>query len=115
MYLLGKMILIMILTGMVLNADALDRECLSCHQKQQIPTALIYKRYLMKYSTNQRMHDAMYRYLRHPNKAYSIMPSQFFFKFPMKKSLQLSDEKLDELVSAFIQRYDIRKKLRLER
>ena len=89
----------------------LENTCLSCHVKQQIPSELIYRRYLMRYSTKEAMTEAMFTYLKKPKKETSIMPSQFFLKFPMKPNLGLSEETLRKNISTFIEVLDVKKKL----
>ena len=115
MHILVKTGFLWLLLSTMVFSDTLDQKCLSCHQKQQIPTELIYKRYLTKYSTNERISRAIYRYLQNPTKKSSIMPLQFFLKFPMKKPLQMTPDELHEMVKKFVQRFDLRQKLRLER
>ena len=92
-----------------------QQQCLNCHQKQQIPNTLIYKRYLMRYSTRKRMEEAMFAYLKDPKKEYSIMPAPFFLKFPMKKGLGQDDDKLLKNIREYLDTYDIKKKLILEK
>ncbi len=102
----------------VVFADAkeidLDQNCLSCHQNHQIPDEMIYKRYLVKYSTDKRMQDAIYNYLKEPNKDHSIMPKLFFTKFPMKPKIDLKDDILKSSIMKYIEKYDIKKRLTLE-
>jgi cytochrome c551/c552 len=111
---MGKIVLFLMLIFLYADADILQKNCLSCHQKQQIPTHLIYKRYLLKYSTDERMKKAIYEYLKNPDKEHSIMPSAFFLKFPMKQSLHLSDFELEQSIEAFLRKYNVKKKLVLE-
>jgi hypothetical protein len=85
----------------------LDTVCLSCHAQQQIPNRLIYKRYLMQYSTDTRMEKAMFKYLKEPNKEASIMPPQFFLKFPMKEKLKLDDEVLKVNIQEYLKKFNI--------
>ena len=92
----------------------LENYCLSCHKKNQIPSELIYKRYLMKYSTNKNMKDAMYSYMKNPKKVTSIMPTPFFLRFPMKEKISLSDKRLRKFIEEYLEAYDIRKKLILQ-
>lgn len=89
----------------------LEDTCLYCHNKQQIPSELIYRRYLMQYSTHKNITKAMYKYLKNPKKENSIMPSQFFLKFPMKEELCLDDETLQKNIRTFLQTFDVKKKL----
>ena len=93
------------------DVTILENNCLACHVKQQIPSELIYRRYLMKYSTKEAMTEAMISYLKKPKKETSIMPAQFFLKFPMKPSLGFKEETLRKNISTFIDVLDVKKKL----
>ncbi|SFV59365.1 hypothetical protein MNB_SV-8-839 [hydrothermal vent metagenome] len=95
--------------------QSVEQNCLHCHKQQQIPSNLIYKRYLMKYSTDKRMEEAIFAYLKHPDKAHSIMPSAFFSRFPMKKSTTVDDSRLHKYIESYLEQFDVRKKLRLEK
>jgi hypothetical protein len=99
------------------NASAvtrLEQNCLSCHTTQQIPNSLIYRRYLMKYSTEDRIAKAMLDYVMHPKKSQSIMPPQFFLKFPMKEAGIRDKDTLRQDIETYIERYDVKKNLILE-
>ncbi len=109
-----KIVFAVLFLAMTLYAD-IDEKCLYCHEKQQIPSELIYKRYLMTYSGMKYIKEAMFAYLKNPSKKASIMPKQFFLKFPMKKASKLSDEELRESIEKYIEKFDIRKKLILRR
>lgn len=93
------------------SSQQLQETCLQCHTKEQIPDELIYRRYLMKYSTAEGMANAIKIYLKDPKKEHSIMPPPFFSKFPMKEASALDDEKLEKNIGSFLDRYDVKKKL----
>ena len=106
---MGKIVLLFIFCSFTWADNiALDKDCLNCHKAQQIPSELIYKRYLMQYSTEDSIENAMFNYLEHPNKEDSIMPPQFFLKFPMKKLLNLDKQKVRKNIQAYIQTFDIK-------
>ena len=111
---MGKIVLFLSLLYVYAEADSVEKNCLLCHRQQQIPSQLIYKRYLLKYSTEQRMEKAIFSYLKNPDKKDSIMPPAFFLKFPMKIALDLEDKELHESIHAFLKKYDLQKKLMLE-
>ncbi len=92
----------------------LQKECLQCHAEQQIPSALVYRRYLMKYSTFERMEKAMFSYIKKPDQKHSIMPPQFFLKFPMKEVSMLDDHTLKKLIKSYLNTFDVKKNLVLE-
>ena len=100
----------MIVSALFMKADV-QKSCLTCHQENQIPSALIYKRYLMQYSTDMRMQKVMYDYLKNPKKGASIMPSVFFSKFPMKDKSSLDDTLLKKEIAAYLNHFNLKKKL----
>ncbi len=92
------------------ESQMLQNRCLSCHVPQQIPDELVYRRYLMVYSTFERMENAIFLYMKNPNKKNSVMHHPFFFKFPMKKKSNLDDETLRNMIQAYLMRFDIKNK-----
>jgi hypothetical protein len=97
------------------SSDALENNCLNCHRAQQIPDSLIYRRYLLKYSTDDRIQKVLFAYLKDPKKINSIMPAPFFLKFPMKEKMTLEDEILQKNIVNYVQKYNIKNKLILEK
>ena len=93
------------------DKQQLQKECLQCHADQQIPSALIYRRYLMKYSTSERMQKAMFTYIKNPDQEHTIMPPQFFLKFPMKEASTLDDNTLKKMIQSYLNTFNVKKKL----
>jgi hypothetical protein len=89
----------------------LKKNCLNCHVKQKIPSELIYRRYLMRYSTHTTIKKQLQTYLKAPSRKTSIMPKQFFLKFPEKKALDLNETVLEESIEAYLKYFDIKSKL----
>ncbi len=113
---MGKIVIVLMIVLQTAWADlkALKSNCLSCHEAQQIPSHLIYKRYLLKYSTKERIEKVFFHYLKDPKKENSIMPREFFLKFPMKEKLSYNDVMLKKVIESYIDHFDIKKKLVLE-
>ncbi|HIP51649.1 MAG TPA: hypothetical protein EYG94_06125 [Campylobacterales bacterium] len=92
-------------------SEALKINCINCHIEQKIPSELIYRRYLQKYSTHKAIKETLLSYLRNPSKKTSIMPKQFFLKFPEKKALDMNETIFSESIDAYLDYFDIKKKL----
>jgi len=115
---MGKIILLVFLVFAELmssetdvsNSEILQNKCLSCHLSQQIPDELIYRRYLMVYSTHEHMINAIFVYMKNPDKKNSVMHHPFFFKFPMKKKSNLDDTTLRNMIQAYLMRFDVKNK-----
>ncbi len=108
-----KAVIVVSILTIYLFAD-FKSECLACHKREQIPSELIYKRYLLKYSTQKNIEQMMFEYLKNPDKKSSIMPPQFFLKFPMKERVDLDDDTLRENIKLYIKKFDIKNRLTLE-
>jgi len=117
---MGKIIFLCIIfnvgvyAGESLSAkQQLQNNCLQCHIQEQIPSELIYRRYLMKNNNQNEMQKAIFNYLKDPKKENSIMHPPFFFKFPMKEALKLDDETLEKNIDAYLDTGEEKKKLNL--
>ena len=115
---MGKIIFLGLLLCVSTYAQELEPEkqqfqtdCLQCHIQHQIPNELIYRRYLMKYSTEEAMTVAIKKYLRNPKNEDSIMPPQFFLKFPRKDAITFDNALLMKNIQSFLDTYDVKKKL----
>jgi len=95
-------------------SSLLQKNCLECHTKQKIPSELIYRRYLLKYSTHSTIKERLLGYLKAPKKETSIMPKQFFLKFPEKEALDLNETVLEESIEAYLDYFDVKEKLELK-
>ena len=84
---------------------------MECHIRQKIPSELIYRRYLLKYSTHSAIKEQLLVYLKEPKKETSIMPKQFFLKFPEKEALDLNETVVEESIDAYLDYFDVKKKL----
>lgn len=89
----------------------LYQSCIRCHVQEQVPSELIYRRYLMKYSSHKRIQDVIFEYLQKPEMEKTIMPKQFFMKFSQKAPSSLKDEALRKGIEAYLNFYDIKKRL----
>ncbi len=88
----------------------LQKDCLACHIKYSIPSEMIYRRYLMKYSSKDRIRQKIFEYIKNPNQEKSIMPKPFFLKFKMKESSLLNDIRIKEQIDSFILYYDVKER-----
>jgi len=109
-----KTVLLLTLFSLILNASDYNKACTNCHEASNIPDIVIYKRYLLKYSNEQRVKNAIINYLKKPSKESSIMPSQFIDKFGFKEPSKLSDKELEIYVDEFVDRYNLKKRLYLK-
>jgi hypothetical protein len=103
-----KILIIVTIFSKYICASSLDDNCLNCHNHQKIPSQLIYKKYLIEYSSKKIIKRRMMKYLLNPRLDISIMPQQFFLKFPMKDRLDITKEELEMDVDKFIDKFGLK-------
>ena len=94
-----------------IHAKSYDKECLTCHNKLPITFDKFYMQYLIKFSSNKRIKEAMFYYLKDPKKEQSVMNASVVKKLGLMPKLDLDDKTLEELIQRYINSYDIKKHL----
>jgi len=107
------LILILILSSPIFSETFLEKNCLNCHKREKIPSELIYRRYLTQFSTHRVIKEKLQVYLKGPKKELSIMPKQFFLKFPPKNALDLNETQLKKGIELYLKKFDVKKQLTL--
>ena len=110
---MDKIITLLFISSLLLFSEniSIEENCLNCHRKEKIPSELIYRRYLSQYSTQENIKSVLFNYLQNPSQETSIMPKQFFLKFPEKEALDLNQSYLEKNIDAYLDFFDIKKKL----
>ena len=92
--------------------DTYEANCVKCHDKLSLSIDKYFYRYLLKYSSEKDVKDAMFDYLKNPTIEKTIMSESLVKRFGIKKKTKLSDEKLEEALDAYWDRYKIFGKLK---
>ena len=109
-----KTILLLLSFTIFTNASVFKEKCMSCHNEQSIPFEMIYKRYLIKYSSKSEIKKAIFIMCKNPSIEKSIVPRGFLRRFGVKKPCKISDSDLSIAIDDFINYYDILKKIKLK-
>ena len=109
---MAKLIILFILIFNILNADVYKTNCIKCHRKLPVSIDKYFYRYLLQYSSEKSVKEAMTDYLRKPNKNTTIMPEAFIKRFGVKKKSKLSDKELQESLDTYWEKYKVFGKLK---
>ena len=109
---MARLILMFILVVTSLNANSYENNCLACHNKLPVSIDKYFYRYLLKYSSERSVKEAMTNYLKKPNKDTTIMPKAFINRFGIKKATKLNDIELQDALSVYWQKYKVFGKLK---
>lgn len=89
-----------------------DKNCIKCHRKLPVSIDKYFYRYLLKYSSESKVKESIFAYLKKPNKDMTIMPEAFIKRFGIKKKSKLSDKKLNEALDIYWEKYKVFGKLK---
>jgi hypothetical protein len=89
-----------------------DLNCVGCHKKLPVTIDKYFYRYLLKYSSETKVKEAMFKYLKKPTKEETIMAESFITRFGVKKKTKLSDAKLNEALDSYWEKYKVFGKLK---
>jgi hypothetical protein len=85
--------------------------CTACHSMQAPPLSLVYRRYLMLYSSKGRVAERMVAFLTHPTKKGSSMPEGMKSRFNPQNHPPFPLEEAKEAVGELIEREDLLKRI----
>ncbi len=110
---MGRVILILILGIQCLPAKktAALSQCAACHNASAPPLSLVYRRYLMLYSSKERIQKRMIDFLLAPSKAKSSMPEGMKNRFNPQKHPAFSPQIAKKAVDTLIEKEDLIQKI----
>lgn len=108
---MARLILMAFLFLNISFADVYENNCVSCHEKQPISIDKYFYRYLLKYSSQRSVKEAMTNFLKNPNKDTTIMPEAFIERFGIKEKTNLTDEQLKKALDIYWEKYKVFGKL----
>jgi hypothetical protein len=98
--------ILIILFLSVLSADTFDENCRTCH-KQERQLQMFMARYTLKYSNEEDVKKAIYKYLKNPDSKNSIMPFGFINRWGVKEKSDLDDKRLKEAINLYYKKYNL--------
>lgn len=105
-----KKIALFILFSTLLNASEFDKNCLNCHGGD-FKFHVIIKKYTLKYSSEEKIKEAIFKYLKEPIAEKSILPAEYIKRFGIKERSSLDDEALKKMIDIYYKKFGLQPKL----
>jgi hypothetical protein len=102
-----KFLLIIMLFSYSLFANEFIENCTSCHNLRQLQ--MFHKKYLLKYSSQAKIKQAMIEYIKNPSQEKSVMPFGFIRRFGVKPKLDFNQKALNKTIDIYLNTFDIKK------
>ncbi len=107
-----KKILIICLLHVSIFAAIYTQNCIPCHTKMPVKIDKFFYRYLLKYSSEENLKNALISYLKNPTKEKTILQEGLQNRFGVKKKTILNDEDLKKAVDEYWDIYKVFGKLK---
>ncbi|WP_067172875.1 hypothetical protein [Sulfurospirillum sp. UCH001] len=89
-----------------------EKNCIPCHEDMAVKIDKFFYRYLLKYSSEVEVKNAMKSYLKNPKAENSILVDGLINRFGVKKKTTLNDEQLQEALDTYWEQYQVFDKLK---
>ena len=89
-----------------------EKNCLPCHEDMAVKIDKFFYRYLLKYSSEVEVKNAMKSYFKSPKAENSILVDGLINRFGVKKKTTLTDEQLQEALDTYWEQYKVFDKLK---
>lgn len=100
--------LIIFTLSLTLNAKTLyERNCVSCHEGMTITLDKFFFRYLLKYSSEAKVKEAMQEYFKDPKVENSILEPWLINRIGVKKRTTLNDKELQTTLDEYWNTYTV--------
>ncbi|WP_455757538.1 hypothetical protein [Sulfurimonas sp.] len=107
-----KVFSIFLVTSTFISANVYETNCIKCHKRLPVSIDKYFYRYLLKYSSERDVKNAMINYLKNPSKDDTVMPDAFISRFGVKKKSSLNEKELKEAIGSYWKKYKVIGKLK---
>ena len=107
-----KKVLFVCLLHVSIFASVYNENCVSCHAKMPVKIDKFFYRYLLKYSSEENLKNALVSYLKNPTKEKTILQEGLLNRFGVKKKTTLNDRDLKKAVDEYWDIYKVFGKLK---
>lgn len=107
-----KLAVVFVVTFQNLFCQSLfEQNCKNCHFAPRQLDMFI-SRYTLKYSSETKIKEAIFKYLKDPKEENSVMPRGFLARFGVKNRSTLDDAILKKSIDQFYDIYNLKKRIK---
>ncbi|WP_263832351.1 hypothetical protein [Sulfurospirillum oryzae] len=106
------LILMTLVSCLCAKTGVYEKHCIPCHEDMAVKIDKFFYRYLLKYSSEMDVKNAMSKYLKNPKAENSILVDGLLNRFGVKKKTTLSDAELKEALDTYWEQYKVFDKLK---
>jgi hypothetical protein len=94
----------------LLSASSFEENCLNCHSRD-FKFAMMMKKYTQKYSSERKIKEAIFEYLKNPSADKSVLPYEYINRFGVKEKSTLDDATLREMIDIYYKMFNMKERI----
>ena len=102
-----KIIAIVLITNILYAQNIFQTNCLKCHNQTEL--TLFIKEYTLKYSSEQKIKKAIFKFLKYPTSNMPLMTFEFIRKKGYKTKSTLDDKNLKKAIDIYYGQYNMKR------
>jgi len=87
--------------------EVFARNCVACHRKLPVTLENFFFNYLLKYSSERRVKEALYSFIKHPTKKKALASEELITQYGLMPKSRLSDTDLRKAIDAYWETYKV--------
>ncbi|MCF6200780.1 MAG: hypothetical protein L3J42_01425 [Hydrogenimonas sp.] len=84
-----------------------ERNCVKCHENLPVSLDKFFFNYLLKYSSERQVKQALRNYLKHPRRKASLATEELLERYGIMPKSNLSDEELRKAIDIYWDKYKV--------
>lgn len=109
---MAKIIMTLLLYTSLSHAQqTFQNSCVACHETINLSLEKLYFRYVVRYSSANRIEEAMTNYLLDPKANLSVLTPNALTRWGVKKAYEGNQESLRALLKVYIAQYEVKGRL----
>jgi len=106
---MGRLYLILLIILINLNADnsVYEKNCIPCHKKLPVSIDKFFFNYLLKYSSERRVKEALYKFLKNPTKKESLASEELINQYGLMPKIILNNIELHKAIDIYWEKYKV--------
>ncbi len=84
-----------------------EQNCVKCHENMPVSLDKFFFNYLLKYSSERRVKQALRNYLKHPRRKASLATEELVSRYGLMPKTDLSDEDLRKAIDTYWDKYKV--------
>ncbi len=104
---LAVTILLILSPLLAAEMNVYERNCVKCHENLPVSLDKFFFNYLLKFSSERRVKQALRNYLKHPRRKASLATEELVSRYGLMPKTTLSDEELRRAIDIYWEKYKV--------